>query len=348
MRKPKIYHGVFNIGTQAGVFAEELRNKGYLACSITYPDWLKRKTDFEFKSIINAKGIFFFNYFISNFFLKLKIFFSFNIFHFYFGKTLLPFNMDLLFYKIFSKKVFMEYLGNDVQGYAVSVQKYKWTNMAHMMTPKEGNEYDSKIKKRLNFQLKYFERVLVCAPMYSEFVENSIVLPLAINIKEIKHIELPLYNGVYRIMHAPTNRGFKGTEFICKAVERLKSEGYSIEFDLVENVEHAKLAQHYTDCHLFIDQILGGWYGTASIEAMAIGRPVVAFIRPDYYEFVDYGNKIPIISANPDDIYEVLKKILDYGITYLQKKGEEGRTFVEDVHNAESVVSKLLKIYGID
>jgi hypothetical protein len=31
-----------------------------------------------------------------------------------------------------------------------------------------------------------------------------------------------------------------------------------------------------------IDQIMAGWYGTASIEAMAIGRPVICFIRESY------------------------------------------------------------------
>jgi len=62
---------------------------------------------------------------------------------------------------------------------------------------------------------------------------------------------------------------------------------------LVENISHSELKEKYKECDIFVDQIVGGWYGTASIEAMAIGRPTVCFLRESYFEYIDFGPSIP-------------------------------------------------------
>lgn len=343
LNRKKIYHGPVNIGTQAALFAKELRNKGHVAIAVTIPDWLKRETDLEFKS----RSTWPFSIFSSlwNYILRGWIFFHYDIFHFYFGLTLLPNQRDLKWYRIFGKKVVMEYLGNEVQGYQLSASKYKWTNMTHMMGAEEGVLYDQMIKDRLSHELPYLDKLLVCAPLYSEFVLGAEVIPLAVDLSAINFQEMPEFFGEFVIMHAPTNRGFKGTDYIIDVVHRLKEEGFQIRLNLVENVTHNELFNHYRACHLFIDQILAGWYGTASIEAMATGRPVIAFIRPEYFENIDYGADIPIINCNPDNLYDELKAALGKGIPYLQTLGKQGREFVEKTHCVKKQADRLVQIY---
>lgn len=343
-KRPKIFHGLVNYGTQSGLFARELRKLGYEAISVTYPDRFKRITDVELKH----GGNFFQKIFRHtwNYLFLIKCFFKYDIFHFYYGTSLLPCQMDLPFYKMFGKKVIMEYLGNDIQGYQLSVEKYKWTNVSFMMSQKEGIKSDQRIKKRYNREIKYINQSFVCAPCYSEFSPDSEVLPLAIDINRFSFTPLPEFNGQIRIMHAPTHRGFKGTDFIIQAIERLKTEGYNIYFDIVENVTHDELLDRYKLCHLFIDQILGGWYGTASLEAMATGRPVVVSLRPDYFKYIDFSDKIPAIHADPDIIYDVLKITLDNGIEYLIEKGKQCRQFVEMYHDVRVVTKKLVNFYS--
>ena len=339
-RKPKIFHGLVNYGTQSGLFARELRNLGYDAISVTGRDAFKRVTDIELsRSKTNLDRI-------KRLLFLLQCFFKYDIFHFYYGTSLLPKQIDLPFYKLFGKKLIMHYLGNDIQRYTTSVQKYKWTNVSFMMSQDEGLVYDQRINNRFINEKKFIDKSFVCAPCYSEFAPLSEVLPLALDIIRFKFSSFPKYDGQIRIMHAPTHRGFKGTDFIVQAIERLKHEGYKIHFDLVENISHDELLERYKLCHLFIDQIMGGWYGTASIEAMAIGRPVIVSIRPDYFEYIDFADRIPAIHADPDLIYEVLKNTLDNGIEFLIEKGKQSRQFIEEYHDVKVVTKKLINLYS--
>jgi glycosyltransferase involved in cell wall biosynthesis len=344
LKKPRIFHGRVNHGTQAGLFAQELRKNGYMALSVVHPDPFKRITDIELKH----GGNFFqrlYNH-LWNFLFRISCLFKFDIYHFYYGETLLPYQIDLPILRFFNKKIVMEYLGNDIQGYQQSVEKYKWTNINHMMNADEGAQYDIVIKRRYENEQKFVHKSLVCSPMYSEFAPNAEVLPLAIDVSQFLFNNLPEFNGTFKIMHAPTHRGFKGTNFIESAINKLKTEGYAIDFDLVEGVTHSELVTRYKMCHLFIDQIMGGWYGTASIEAMAIGRPVIVSIRESYFPYIDFGQEIPAIHADPDNIYEVLKNTLDKGFDYLVDKGKAGRTFVEKYHDVKIVTQKLISIYN--
>lgn len=341
MKKKKILHGFVNYGTQSGILARGLRDRGIDAISITYSDKYKRNTDLVIESskdllskMINRP---------IRLLYRIKWFFEYDIFHFYFGASLFPYHLDFYLFRFFGKKVVCHYLGNDVQGYSQSVAKYKWTNMPGFLGNNDPNVYDKKIKNRLRIESKFANLQLVCAPIYSEFVTNSIVLPLALNINNFNYCPKQLGHRPI-IAHAPTNRGFKGTEYIQNAVNRLLEEGYDFEFRLIENVMHEELKREYELCDLFIDQIMAGWYGTAAIEAMAIGRPVICSIRKSYFNFIDFGNKIPIINADPDTIYDVIKSALDNKSNWLEW-GLKSRNFVEQIHDEKKVVDLLIELY---
>jgi glycosyltransferase involved in cell wall biosynthesis len=340
-KRLKVFHGLVNYGTQAGVLAEGLRKKNVIAFSVSVDDNYKRKIDCHLTT--SSKGLKGILNKIRNRLLCLCWFFKYNTFHFYYGTTLFPNQLDLPFYSFFGKKVIFEYLGNDVQGYRVSLEKYKWTNVNYFIPEHEAQAYDKRIKDRLVNELKYADKILVCAPVYSEFALSSEVLPLAIDLHVFDYKPLKIRDNI-KIMHAPTHRGFKGTLFIIEAINKLIQEGYAIELDLVEGVTHAELRERYASCDLFVDQILGGWYGTASIEAMAIGRPVVAFMRDTYYQYVDYKLTIPVISADPDTIYEVLKDLIIHK-ERLPILGAQSREFVELIHDQDKVCNRLITIY---
>jgi len=341
--RPRIFLGLVNFGTQAGVLASYLRRAGHDALSLTAADPHARATDRVLPSAdgllrgLIAK--------LRSYAIRLRCIYRYDIFHFFYGVTLLPFQLDLPLYRWLGKKVVMEYLGNDIQGYAASVDQYRWTNVAHMMSPEEGRVYDRRIQRRYRREQRYVDHSLVCAPCYSEFAPGAELLPLAIDLEQYPYSDLPAHDGVLRIMHAPTHRGFKGTGYIVSAIERLQAEGFQIKLDLVEGVSHEALREHYKNCHLFIDQILGGWYGTASIEALAIGRPVVVFIRESYLAEVDFADQLPFFNADPDTIYEVLKGIVEAGSEHLAARSRPGRRFVETIHEASIVTKRLLRIY---
>lgn len=54
---------------------------------------------------------------------------------------------------------------------------------------------------------------------------------------------------------------------------------------------------------------------------------------------------MPVVNANPDTIYDVLKDLLDDSDRW-GKLGKEGRRYVEQHHSLERSIHALIKIYN--
>ncbi len=338
----RVFHGVVNYGTQSGFLAKEMRKNGIEACSVTAYDRFDRITDVRLKhsgANILQKIC---NYTWNKFYL-FRCFFSYNIFHFYASKTLTKSQWDLPLYRLFGKKVVFEYLGIDVQKYKYSVENFEFTNIVHLINENKAEEHDRTIEEKLERHSKYADLQLVCAPCYSPFVPGATVLPLGIDLNEYTYTPMRVPGDNIKIMHAPTHRGNKGTKFILEAVDQLSKEGIPVEMMLIENVSHSRLKELYVECDIFVDQILF-WYGTAAIEAMALGRPVVCSHFKEFYKYVNYAEKIPMINADPDTIYDKLKYLIE-NKDYLPGIGKRSREFVEEVHNLEKKTQILIDLY---
>ena len=338
-KKLKVFHGIINYGTQAGLFSAALRKRGIDSFSLGWPDPFKRQIDFELLHGGNLieKSL---RHFV-NILLKIKCFISYNTFHFYYGKTLFDSKIDLRFYKFFGKKVVMEYLGNDIHLHTVLIERYQLPKSHDFnLRPLEN---DKETKERYEFEKKFIDKILVCSPCYAEFADDAETLTLAIEVEKYPIQELTIPDKIV-IMHAPTDRVFKGSQIIEGAIAKLQNEGYPIEYNMVQGVTHAQLIEQYKKAHIFIDQISTGWYGTASIEAMALGIPTMVFYDPLYSKYIDYFDEIAAINITEKTIYSELKKLLDnkQDLPFLSKKM---RAFVEKHHNVDNITNRLIEIY---
>lgn len=158
-------------------------------------------------------------------------------------------------------------------------------------------------------------------------------------------ITSPMHKPV--VMHAPSHRGVKGTRFILAAVERLREEGVPFDFILVEDLTIEKAQKQYEKADLFIDQLLAGWYGGVAVEAMALGKPVICYLREDDLGFIpdQMRNDLPLIQATPDSIYEVLKYWLTTGKSELPDIGKKSRSFVEKWHDPLTIARQMQATY---
>jgi len=150
------------------------------------------------------------------------------------------------------------------------------------------------------------------------------------------------------VLHAPTHREAKGTRYILDAVEKLrKVDRIDFEFMLVENLSHAKARRLYEQADLLVDQLLAGWYGALSVELMALGKPVVCYIRRDDLKLIPAGMRaeLPIITAEPQTVYHVLKQWLGQRRTGLAEVGQRSRTFVEKWHDPLTISERLKQAY---
>ncbi len=100
---------------------------------------------------------------------------------------------------------------------------------------------------------------------------------------------------------------------------------------------------YQAQCDIAVDQLIYGWWGSTSIECMALGKPVVCYLNPElknefFKSFTEYKS-LPIIEADINSIYHVLKKLVS-DAEYRKKAGEESRRFSEKHFDAR-INSKL-------
>lgn len=255
------------------------------------------------------------------------------------GTALTRRNKEIRFFKIFKKKTVMVYAGCDVR-IPGRVTKYKWnscSNCSQQYKKLVGCNIEVK-RKRIREEEILFDYILSpheCAG-YLEKKYSNILFPIDLTrfipaqktLDKVKKI---------RILHAPSNEGYKGSIYIYDAISKLK-ENYNIEFVKIQNVNIDILYEEIIKSDLVIDQMLVGFYGLFAIESMAFSKPVICYIREEYLE-----NECPIINANPDTLYEILVSILS-NPGCLAEIGCKSRGYVEKYHADSIVARKMLSI----
>jgi glycosyltransferase involved in cell wall biosynthesis len=144
-----------------------------------------------------------------------------------------------------------------------------------------------------------------------------------------------------RILHAPNHPMIKGTDALIKATELLKSEGLDLELILLRGVPNDKIRKAMAEVDLVADQFVMGWYAMFAIEAMAMGKPVLCYLREDFVElYVKAGlvteGEIPLINTDMLDIASKIRWAYD-NREELRGIGEKGREFVQKHHSTEHV-----------
>lgn len=142
------------------------------------------------------------------------------------------------------------------------------------------------------------------------------------------------------IVHAPTDRRKKGTKFLIEAVDDLQRQGLDVELRIVENTPNHEALEIYKDADIIADRFKLGWYGVFSIEAMALGKPVLVYIDDEYRQ---HAPKLPVLNTTPENMKENIATLAQ-DFDYRAKLAAKGREFVETNHDAEMVAEKILDV----
>lgn len=144
------------------------------------------------------------------------------------------------------------------------------------------------------------------------------------------------HNGPVRVLHTPSSRGFKGTEFVLDAVEQLRAEGLQVELILLEGIPNEQVRHTMRSADILAEQFLATGYGTNGVEGLASGLPVLANLEHEAYTrvFRRFGflNECPIVSTTPETLADNLRAL----VTNPQLRRELGaasRTFAEKYHS---------------
>ncbi len=146
-----------------------------------------------------------------------------------------------------------------------------------------------------------------------------------------------------RIIHAPNHRHFKGTRHLLEAVERIRQDGIKLDLQLVENVPNSEALEIYRSADLIFDQCLIGFHGYFAIEAMAMGKPVIAYIRKPQ-QYLLWPEECPLINAPADRLETVLRELI-VDRARLHRLGTAGRRYVERHYTLEAFADRLQRAY---
>jgi glycosyltransferase involved in cell wall biosynthesis len=142
-----------------------------------------------------------------------------------------------------------------------------------------------------------------------------------------------------KVLHAPNHRAIKGTRFLIEACDELKAEGVPIELQVVEGIPNRQLRELMQEADIVADQFVMGWYALFAIEAMALGKPVLCYLRPDLlelYTLFSFAGECPLVDAPPLEIKEPLRRLVE-NPDLREEIGQRGRRYVEDHHSLESI-----------
>jgi glycosyltransferase involved in cell wall biosynthesis len=236
-----------------------------------------------------------------------------DVFHFYFGLTLVPKSVQFPILDALRKKSVYHYLGSDIRG----------------KTPE---------------QLAYGKRAgaqIVGSYDATRWVPEAHVLPVGVDLTPFTPVP-PSDRKVPLVVHAPSHRGRKGTEHVIAACAELP-----VELRLVEGLHHEEAKKLYAEADIVVDQLNAGWYGLFAIESMALGKPVVTFLRDEPVRRTEeaLGVRVPIVSATKETLVERLRPLVE-SPELRRRIGAESRAYVEQVHDVERMTDRLLDIYA--
>ncbi|HKF15262.1 MAG TPA: hypothetical protein VKB13_08560 [Gaiellaceae bacterium] len=235
-----------------------------------------------------------------------------DIFHFYFGWTLVPRRVQWPLLKAARRKSVLHFLGSDIRGKAPEQLAYARGADARIV-----GSYDA-----------------------LRWVPDAHVVPPGLDLRDYT----PVPSEDRRrpvVLHAPSSRSRKGTEHVIAACE-----GLYVDLDIVEGLRHDEARRHYERADIVVDQLNAGWYGVFALEAMALGKPVLGYLREEAVRETEsgLGVEVPIVAVTKETLRERIAE-LAASADERRRIGAASRAYVEHVHDADKGADRLIAIY---
>jgi Glycosyl transferases group 1 len=235
-----------------------------------------------------------------------------DVFHFYFGWTMVPRKLTWPLLKATRRKSVLHFLGSDIRGKSPEELRY-----AHGADARIVGSYDA-----------------------LRWVPDAHVVPPGLDLRHYLP-PAPEHRARPIVVHAPSSRRRKGTEHVVEACE-----GLHVQLDIVEGLRHDEARQHYQRADIVVDQLNAGWYGIFALEAMALGKPVLSYLRPEAVEETEreLSVEVPIVEVTKETLRERIAELASE-VERRHRIGAASRTYVEQIHDADKGAERLIAIY---
>ena len=169
---------------------------------------------------------------------------------------------------------------------------------------------------------------------------------------------LPLQRDVVRLYHGVGHRdartddegvNIKSTHIYHPLIDRLRSEGHRLELVEPTDVPNRDVRFIQAQADIFLDMLTYGWFGATAREGMMLGKPVIAYIRPEWFESMrqeipEYADELPIVHATPDTVEPVLLDLIR-DADKRRAIGQRSRQFAVKWHSCQAGARRFDEIY---
>ncbi|MFN8455557.1 MAG: hypothetical protein U0401_12970 [Anaerolineae bacterium] len=353
-RRLKVLHAPHDVGGNAYYLARAERAYGFDSSNLVYAkQWFGYPADYHLDLDPFASPMRYRRWWL----LMAKVALSYDVLHFNFGVSFLthvPFRWilpDLPLWRNLGLATFITFQGCDSR-ISRYVMQYLEPKICANCPQRQGvcqPFYDDFKLEIITEALRYADRVFALNPDLLHNIPGGYFLPYAncdLDDWQPPHGYDWHHSGPVRVLHAPTSQELKGSSHIIAAVEALRAEGENVELVLVENVPHGQVKELYESADLLVDQVLAGWYGGLAVELMALGKPVIAYLRQEDLGFIpaEMRADLPIINADAATLKETLREFI-HDTERRQRAGAQSRAYVEKWHHPRVVAGITTAMY---
>jgi hypothetical protein len=185
---------------------------------------------------------------------------------------------------------------------------------------------------------------LVSTPDLLQYAPNGKWIPNPINVNKIGLISRKYKedNRIPKIAHYPHYKNYHSSDYYSDSLLRLEKER-ECEVVNIFHIPYMLALEAVADCDIVIGKILPdiGWFGKFELEAMALGKPVIAYVSDELYE----QYKPPVYRTTKDTFKQDLESLLqDRGVR--ERLTREGLQYVKKYHSVEIIAKALEECYN--
>ncbi|MEG3436211.1 hypothetical protein V0288_03690 [Pannus brasiliensis CCIBt3594] len=275
--------------------------------------------------------------------------FKYKVIYIYFnggalGRTRFLWSIEPLLYKLAGVKIVVMAYGGDVQDMSRS-PNLLFKHVMGIDYPLHGR-LRQKIARKIDLWTRYADHVISGCEWvdYMYHWDTLMLAHFSIDTERWRPIptpEIETGSKTFKILHAPNHRAIKGTRYFIDAVEQLQAEGFNVELILMEKVPNQEIQKMMATVDVVADQLVVGWYAMFALEAMAMEKPVLCYLRDDLKElYITAGlvkpDEIPIINCAPLTVKEQIRNLINHPerLSAIKKRSRE---FVLTHHSLESI-----------
>jgi glycosyltransferase involved in cell wall biosynthesis len=278
------------------------------------------------------------------YFVFLRALLTCDVFIFTFGSSFRADRSDYALLKRLGKKIVTVFLGSDVRYWFAYKQEAELLGTDADIRPYlesgvRGRSTDYlAVKLHTVRQAEAYADLILGVPDAGQiqvrpYMRANIPIDLSSVECHVPDREVPV------IVHAPSVRSLKGTEYVLESIERLRAEGIAFEFRLIERAPNAEVRAALRDSDILVDQLFSETVATLALEGLATGNAVLARYLP---KRVRIAADCPVINVNLETLTDRLREvILDRALR--RRLAEAGRAYVERYHSHVVVARQILE-----